>query len=54
MVFSWVDHTLNVHEEFIGLYSLPSIQASSIVLAIHDTLARFNLAMTKVRNLVNS
>ena len=33
----------------MGLYSLPSIQASVIVMAIHDTLARLNLSMTKVR-----
>ena len=33
----------------MGLYSLPSIQASVIVMAIYDTLARLNLSMTKVR-----
>ena len=49
VVFRRVDHTLSVSEEFMGLYSLPFIQAWSIVLAIPDSLDRFNLAMIKIR-----
>ena len=40
---------MNVHEEFMSLYSLSFIQASSIALVIHDTIVRLNLTMTKVR-----
>ena len=45
----WVDETLTVHEDFIGLYCIPTIEASSIVAAARDTLARLNLPMTKAR-----
>ena len=49
VVLRWVDDTLCVHEDFIGLYSLPTIQASSIVLAVRDTLTRLNLPIVKAR-----
>ena len=49
VVLRWVDDTLCVHEDFIGLYSLPTIQASSIVLAVRDTLTRLNLPIAKAR-----
>ena len=45
----WVDHALRVHEDFIGLYSLPTIEASSIISAIQDILTRLNLPIAKVR-----
>ena len=38
IVLRWVDDELNVHEEFIGLYEVPSIEASSLVFIIKDTL----------------
>ena len=49
VVSRWVDDTLHVHEEFFGLYSIPNIQASMIVSAVQDTLARINLPITKAR-----
>ena len=49
VVLRWVDDTLCVHEDFIGLYSLPTIQASSIVLAVRDTLTCLNLPIAKAR-----
>ena len=45
----WVDDALSVHEDFIGLYSVPTIQASSIISAIQDILTRLNLPNAKVR-----
>ncbi len=49
VVLRWVDDTLVVHEYFIGLYSVPTIQASTIVSAVRDTLVRLNLSVSKVR-----
>ncbi len=45
----WVDDNLHVHEEFIGLYEVASIEATSLVAAILDCLQRLNISMTKIR-----
>ena len=45
----WVDDELSVHEEFIGLYDVATIEATSLVHVIKDTLLRLNLPMAKVR-----
>ena len=45
----WVDGQLNAHEEFIGLYSLPSTEAETIVSVLKDVLLRLNLSMKKIR-----
>ncbi len=34
----WVDDNLHVHEEFIGLYEVASIKATSLVAAIKDCI----------------
>ena len=51
MVFClrFVSDDLEVHEEFIGLYSLESTSAESIVGAIKDILLRLNLQITNCR-----
>ena len=49
IVLRWVDDQLNPHEEFIGLYEVPTIQASTIASAIKDTLIRLNLSLTRAR-----
>ena len=41
--FWWVDHDLEVHEGFLGLYEIPNIAANTIVSVITDTLLRMNL-----------
>lgn len=38
----YVNHYVNVHEEFIGLYQIPNILADTIVAALQDTLVRLN------------
>jgi len=43
-----VDNDLSVHEEFIGLYVVNSIESSSLFHVIKDTLLRLNLPMTKI------
>ena len=45
----WVDDDLSVREEFIGLYVVPSIEASTLVFVIKDTLLRMNLTLAKAR-----
>ena len=38
----WVDDDLNVHEEFIGLHEVPTIQTDVLVAVIKDCLLRLN------------
>ena len=45
----WVDDDLNVHEEFIGLHEVPTIQTDVLVAVIKDFLLRLNLSLNKVR-----
>ena len=45
----WVDNELQVHEEFIGLYEVSTIEATSLVAAVKDCLLRLNISLTKVR-----
>ena len=47
--FQWVNHELEVHEEFFGLYKIPDIKADTIVSVITDTLLRINLAFSRCR-----
>ena len=49
LVIRWVDRNLCVHEEFLGLYSLNSTDAESIVDVISDVLLRFRIPFSKVR-----
>ena len=45
----YVDLNLDVHEEFVGLYSLESTSADSIVSTIKDILLRMNLSLDNCR-----
>lgn len=45
----WVSSDLEVHEDFIGLYAVNDIRASTIVHTIKDTLIRLNLPLTRCR-----
>ena len=49
LVLRYVDDKLYVHEEFIGLYNIPSTDASTIVMMIKDCLQRLNLSISKAR-----
>ena len=40
---------LQIHEEFIGLYEVPSIESSMLVNVVKDALLRLNLHLSKVR-----
>lgn len=45
----YVDHSLEVHEEFVGLYCLDSTSANSIIATIKDILLRLNLRIDNCR-----
>ena len=45
----WVDQHLNAHKEFIGLYQVSTIAASSLVSAIRDVLLRMNVNIADCR-----
>ena len=49
VVIRWVDDMLDTHEDFIGLYKLETIEASSIVSMFRDILQRRNLTTGKIR-----
>ena len=49
LVLRWVDCDFNVHEDFIGLYNVPSISANVLTSVIKDALQRLNLCISKVR-----
>uniref|UniRef100_A0A8W8K1D5 DUF4371 domain-containing protein n=1 Tax=Magallana gigas TaxID=29159 RepID=A0A8W8K1D5_MAGGI len=44
-----VDSDLNVQEEFIGLCTVPSIDAATLTSVILDTLVRMNMSLSKCR-----
>lgn len=45
----WVTEDFDVHEEFLGLYSVNSINADTLVAVIKDTLLRLNLSFDRLR-----
>ena len=49
LVLQWVDKDLRVHEDFIGLYVVDSIEAKVLTSIIEDTLLRANLSVQKIR-----
>ena len=49
VVFRWVDSSLQVHEDFVGLYETDSISSDSLCALIKDVLLRFNLTLENCR-----
>ncbi len=49
IVIHWVTEDFQVHEEFIGLYKVPSIDAQTLTTTIKDALMRLNLSLAKIR-----
>ncbi|XP_048732510.2 zinc finger MYM-type protein 1-like [Ostrea edulis] len=49
IVIRHVDRDLNVHEDFIGLCMVPSINATTLTNVILDTLMRMNISLNKCR-----
>ena len=49
IVIRWVADNLEVHEEFLRLYHVPSIDAHTLTTVAKDTLVRMNLPLSKLR-----
>lgn len=49
LVLRHVDSELNVHEEFVGLYIVPVINAHTLTNTIEETLLRLNLSINNCR-----
>ena len=49
LTLCWVTQELEVHEDFLGLYHVASIDAATLSAAIKDVLARMNLPFEKLR-----
>lgn len=49
IVMRWVSESLEVHEEFIGLYNVPSVDAETLATVAKDALVRLNLSISKLR-----
>ena len=49
VVFRRVDEDFEVHEEFIGLYEVMSIDAATLTSVIKDAMTRLNLPIAKLR-----
>ena len=49
IVLRYVDNNDFSVEDFIGLYSVPSIESDTLVAVLKDTLSRLNLPLSKVR-----
>ena len=49
VVFKWVDSSLQVHEDFVGLYVMRSISLDSLCALIKDALLQFNLTLRNCR-----
>ena len=47
--FLWVNRKLEVHKEFVGLFTIANISASTIVAALRDCLLRLNLKLSRCR-----
>ena len=45
----WVSSDFEVHEEFMGLYSVESTRADTLISVIKDVFLRFNFPLSKVR-----
>ena len=47
----WIEKILNSHEDFLGFYEIPNIQSETIVSAMKDAFARFQLPLSDLRGL---
>ena len=44
-----VDDDLEFHEDFLGFYEVDNVKSDTIVVAIKDSLLRFNLSLDSCR-----
>ena len=48
-VMRWIDERLEVHEEFLGLYSVPAINSDTLMSVTQDVFLRMNIPFAKIR-----
>ena len=48
-VLRWVDSSLQVHEDFVGLYETDSISSNSLCALVKDVLLCFNIKLENCR-----
>ena len=49
IVIRWISEKFEVHEEFVGVYGVPSIDATTLTSVSKDTFVRLNLSISKLR-----
>ena len=49
LCFRWVDHQLDVHEDFVGLYHVTDTSASTLTAVIKDCSLHLNLKLNQCR-----
>lgn len=47
-IVRWVSDSLEISEDFIGLYQVPAIDADTLTAAIKDVLLRMNLSLNRI------
>ena len=48
IVIRWVDDSLGVHEDFLGLYLIDNIESQTLVKVIKDVLLRMNPSVQNI------
>ena len=48
-VMRWIDERLEVHEEFLGLYSVPAINSDTLMSVTQDVFLRMNIPFAKIQ-----
>ena len=46
LCFCWVDDNFDIHEDFVGMYTIEAVDADTLVSIIHDVLQSLNLTMS--------
>ena len=49
VVIRWISESLDVHEDFLGLYQVPSIDSDTLTSVVKDSLCRINIQICKLR-----
>ena len=49
VVIRWISESLDVHEDFLGLYQVPSIDSNTLTSVVKDSLCRINVQPSKLR-----
>ena len=50
VVIRWISESLDVHEDFLGLYQVPSIDSNRLTSVVKDSLCQINVQPSKLRS----